>query len=193
MEKFININNIYYIPYSTPPSIKKKIYSCDEFFKDKIIDLIIDPTKDIEWYKQYYKVIIELIYKLDFNDIKIELDLISVPNKKIQGSNISFPDYLLYVDKLKLAERLKSEFKIEKGKNIRLLIEALRRNTPPLIAIGARQNKKFYGAMKTFFNRDIGTYQSIFDLKIENPDRDPDFKGVNDKIEFILKSIKKPS
>lgn len=90
LTKFIGINNIYMIPYSTPPYIQNDIYSCDEFHKSRIIDIVVGPGKDIKWYKQYYKKIIEIIYCIDFDGIiaKANLSIIN-PDAEDNTPNIS--------------------------------------------------------------------------------------------------------
>lgn len=97
----------------------------------------------------------------------------------------SFPEFLIHEKREILAEKIKAEFNTEIGKNIRFLIESLRINDPPFISIGARQNKTLHKAMLAYFGRDIGSYQSIFNLKIEKLESDPDFLSIKTRIDFI--------
>jgi len=97
-----------------------------------------------------------------------------------------FPDYLLLEKRDALASALKTEFITEKGKGIRLLIEALLTNKPPLITIENRERTNIYKAMKTFFDRNIGTYQSIFDYSFDMISDEKDFKSIRARLDFVL-------
>jgi hypothetical protein len=101
-----------------------------------------------------------------------------------------FPMYLLHNKRELLADKLKTEFSTERGKGIRLLIKALQTNQPQLINIENRQRTAIYNAMKQYFNRDIGTYQSIFDYKVGIHNDEPDFNAIKLKLDFVLKSVK---
>jgi hypothetical protein len=100
-----------------------------------------------------------------------------------------FPDYLLHERRDELAEKLKTEFTTEKGKGIRLMIEALLADKPPLITIENRERKNIYTALKTFFDRNIGTYQSIFDYKFDMISDWKDFESIKAKLDFLLTSL----
>ena len=69
IEKFINIHDWNFNPYSARLFDKYEIYNCDEFYYPNIIDIFIDPSKNIIWYRQYYIKIIELLNNLDFGNI----------------------------------------------------------------------------------------------------------------------------
>lgn len=100
----------------------------------------------------------------------------------------TFPEYLLHPQRDILAAKLKDEFKTEKGKGIRLMIEALKRKEPQLLIIENRQRRATYKALKLYFSQHIGSYQSIFDHK--NID-EIDLKDITAKLDFILTSINK--
>lgn len=90
LNKFIAINNIYFNPYPTPPHIKKDVYSCDEFHKGKIVDFVVEPGTDLNFYKQYYKKIIAVINNLDVDGTIENLKLIpplhpTIPNSEKDG------------------------------------------------------------------------------------------------------------
>ncbi len=92
---------------------------------------------------------------------------------KIQTPKKQFYQYLLlHKQNTKLALALKSEFSTEKGKSIRYLLEALAHSQPPIITIVEGEKKALYNSIKEYFNRDIGSYNSIFQCKF-NPDSDP--------------------
>ncbi|MFZ4726115.1 MAG: hypothetical protein ACOYMD_11785 [Paludibacter sp.] len=92
-----------------------------------------------------------------------------------------FPEYLLHPEKIKLAELIRKEISKEKGKKIRIFLAALEQNNAPLITIGYRQAKDIYKSMTDYFSWDIGSYQSVFNYKI-------DFK--NDQIEIDKATIR---
>lgn len=102
----------------------------------------------------------------------------------------SFQEYLLHEECEKLAIKLREKFNNEKGKSIRLMIETLQLNDPQLLTVGNRQGKAIYTAIKTFFNRDIGSRQSVLDYKFNKEIDAPDLLAVKLKLDFILKSIK---
>ncbi len=97
-----------------------------------------------------------------------------------------FADYLLHENKYKLAEEIRLEFSTEKGKAIRLLLYVLENINPPLITIGYRQAKALYKSMSLFFNRDIGTYQSVFNTKIEPKYDQKDLDKISIRLNHLL-------
>jgi hypothetical protein len=100
-----------------------------------------------------------------------------------------FHEYILHEKNVQIAEQLKSEFKTEKGKSIRLIIEVLIKKK--MLTIENRQRQKIYDAMKIHFNRDIGTKQSIFDYKIKEISDRPDFESIEIRIDKRLSGINK--
>jgi hypothetical protein len=110
----------------------------------------------------------------------------SFPGVKIKKL---FPDYLLHEKRDALASALKTEFITEKGKGIRLLIEALLANKPALITIENRERTNIYKALKTYFDRNIGTYQSIFDYSFDMISDEKDFDCIKVKLDFVLDSL----
>lgn len=67
------------------------------------------------------------------------------------------------VDKQKFIQDLKKLFPTEKGKTIKAIIKILIKNK--IINILDRQFKEFYNCLKKDFNRNIGTYASVNDVK----------------------------
>jgi hypothetical protein len=84
-----------------------------------------------------------------------------------------FSDYLLHHNREAFAAALRNEFSTEKSKKLRLLTEAMLAYNPALLSICSRERKAFYNAMKDYFARDIGCYNSIFDCDY-NPEYDRD-------------------
>jgi len=109
------------------------------------------------------------------------------PNSDI--ANKEFPDYLINSNKELLAKAIKKEFCIEIGKSLRLVLAALEQNDPPLIVLVNRKGKELYEAMKIFFDRNIGTYQSVIGYKIQSGVDEPDIAAMKTRINHILKTL----
>lgn len=114
-----------------------------------------------------------------------------ITTKRSEIKPKSFPDYLLHKDKLKLAAAIKGEFSTEKGKALRLLLGALEQNEPPLIAIANRQGREIFDAIKRYFDRNIGSYQSVFDYKINQKVDKPDIDALLKRINHLLQLLEK--
>jgi hypothetical protein len=104
-------------------------------------------------------------------------------------STKSFPQFLLHEKQEVLAEKLKMEFKTEKGKKMRLIVETMQSHDPALISVGSREKNSLYLAMKTFFSHDIGSYQSIFDYNFSAKTDKEDLKSIETRINFLLESL----
>jgi len=82
--------------------------------------------------------------------------------KEKEIKNIS--DFIYNVkDKDAFLNILKTTFKKEKGKKIRAIIDLLKREN--ILIIPERDFLDFYNCLKTYLDRNIGTYQSINDVK----------------------------
>lgn len=103
-------------------------------------------------------------------------------------SNNLFPALLLYNQKEKLAQKLKEVFNTETGKSIRLILIALETQDPQLITVGNRKLKQTYNAMKSYFNRDIGTYQSVSNYKYDTVKDKPDLESIQQKLKHCISS-----
>lgn len=113
------------------------------------------------------------------------------PSKNSIEEGKAFPDYLLHENKIKLAEAIKKEFSTEKGKFIRILLEAMEVYDPPLISIGSRQGKELYDSLKLFFNRNIGRYQSVFGYTINEDKDQADIDRVTIRLNHLLRIVEK--
>jgi len=102
----------------------------------------------------------------------------------------SFYDFLLHTDKVALASALKKEFTTEKGKTIRILLEAMKRMEPPMLAWCNGEGKMLYNAMQQFFCHDIGSYNSIFESKIFASIFPADVDAMKVRLRFILEQLK---
>jgi hypothetical protein len=120
--------------------------------------------------------------------IKTGADPISSPVKPLIKP---FADYLIHNDKNALAVKLKDEFKTEKGKAIHLLLLALQDNN--LITIESREGKNIYTALQAFFDREIGSYQSVHDFKYSEFKHKGDLISVSKRLTKILSGLSNPS
>lgn len=119
------------------------------------------------------------------------LNIQSIKNMVKPGRTKLFPEYLLMDidDRILLAEKLKCEFSTEIGKKIRLMLEVLKDRGLLLIANGDKMN--IYETLKEYFDRNIGSYNSIFS-------RDPGTSklevlkrtAIEKRIDFILNDLK---
>jgi hypothetical protein len=107
----------------------------------------------------------------------------------------SFPEFLLHSKKNELAEKLKDEFKNEKGVGILLMIEGLLSYDPQLITIGPNEQTLLYESLITFFGKNIGSRQAIFtNYPYFNENHKSSYEkqliGVKAKIDLILDTLK---
>ncbi|WP_282117738.1 hypothetical protein [Maribacter aquivivus] len=65
LQRFISFDS--YIPYANPLNSKVEIYSKSEPPRYEYLDFVIDDSKDIEFYKQYFKKVIEIINNINFD------------------------------------------------------------------------------------------------------------------------------
>lgn len=111
------------------------------------------------------------------------------PNENSNKVTLGLASFLLSADKATLALKIKEIFNIEKGKSIRLLIKALEESNPKLIALGNRDFKALYLAIKESFGRDIGSYQSVKGYKYQETSDEQDFTAIQLKLNHILIEI----
>jgi len=133
-----------------------------------------------------------LLENYEYLKEKIELQFKGIIDDQPKGKRPPppakpFHEYILHEKNVQIAEQLKSVFKTEKGKSIRLIIEVLIKKK--MFTIENRQRQKIYDAMKKYFDRDIGTKQSIFDPSIDEISDRLDFESIELKINFILSGI----
>ena len=126
----------------------------------------------------------------DINNVLIDLAIENVKkrNEKSKKPFKTFPEYILHKKNDEFAELLKNEFNIERGKSLKLMIDVLIKKE--MFTIENRQRENIYNAMKEYFNRDIGTKQSIFDYKYEQKGN-PDFESIELRIDNLLDTINK--
>ena len=132
-------------------------------------------------------ILLSKIYCLELNNkLKTAANPLPLQSSKPTKKAKEFPAFLIHNQRIKLAEALRTEFSLEKGKGIRLMIEALKAHTPSLITYGDREKKALHEAMKNYFNSNIGTSNSIFQCDYY-PDRDREsLNGASARIDHIL-------
>ena len=85
--------------------------------------------------------------------------------------------------KVLFVEKLKAEFRNEKGLGIRYFIEAMLKLD--YIIIPERQNKYFYNSLQDYFDWDIGSYSGIFNKKLEEHE-DEEIRKAKERINSAL-------
>lgn len=138
-------------------------------------------------YKYFrYKFYIEGSSKHSFRNIdsqnsKLESLKNNESSKKVQNLKKTLFDFIYNViDKEGFINGLRKEFRTEKGIEIRAIINKLEEER--VFVIGAREFKNFRDALEKKFDRKIGTYQSIQNVKdIDN--------SISEKINIRLNPI----
>ncbi len=132
-------------------------------------------------------ILLSKIYCLELsNKLKTATSPLPLQSSKPTKKAKEFPAFLIHQQKIKLAEALRTEFSTEKGKAIRLMIEALKAYTPPLITYGDRERKALHEAMKNYFNSNIGTSNSIFQYEYYAESNKESLELVTARIDHIL-------
>ena len=147
--------------------ILKKI----KFFKEKAEDVRLyiynSKGESILLLHSYLEILIKKI-KIYFDVPSCEItskkdETFSLSTKNDKKKSKQFHDYFSCENPIALAEKLKSKFQTEKGKKIKILIDILVEKKK--IEILPREYKNFYNKMKEYFGRDIGSYNSIQNVK----------------------------
>lgn len=191
LDDIIQTNNIL---LSLLPSISEKLKSLIEiknnkepFHNDPLINQLV--------YNHW--LIPQINHYTELNKVGISTDnnstnkdsLYLIENKStLDVEEKTFADYLLHIENQMLAKALKNKFRHEKGKTIRIMIEALKELE--IISIPDRSNKRFYKALSDFFSSEIGSYQAIFDYKIQKHDN-PYILKYKEVINQIVKRLPK--
>lgn len=96
-----------------------------------------------------------------------------------------FADYLMHLRKEELARQLREQFRGEKGKGLKMMVEVLSRNEPPLISFMYGQASALHTAIETYFDCNIGKYSGFNDYKIK-PANDKDITAAIIKLDQAL-------
>ncbi len=108
----------------------------------------------------YNKIISFLETKKSELSNKTPLSNIATEDKRLK----TFQDFVFSINNKEMfVKELKLLFPNEKGKSLKAIINILK--TERILIIGAGEFKAFYEALKIEFNRNIGTYNSINDVK----------------------------
>lgn len=154
-----------------------------DFIKEinnQYLDYTLENTENAEyWLKLTYDLVLKgfsVAGKIE--DINLRGAFINWYNEKIKSIDIKQPqqikteklkktlfEFIHNVnDKENFLFELKNTFPTEKGKSIRAIINILENEN--IFIYGAREFTHLYDQLKVYFNRDIGTYQSIQDVKV---------------------------
>lgn len=132
-------------------------------------------------------ILLSKIYCLELNNkLKTATSPLPLQSSKPTKKKKEFPAFLIHKQKIKLADALKAEFSNEKGKGIRLMIEALKAYNTKLITCGYGEKMALYNAMENYFNWNIGTYNSIFQYDYCPENNQESLELVTARIDHIL-------
>jgi len=125
---------------------------------------------------------------------KVKPELLKLVNPEYlvlnsDGSIKTFPEYLLCKEAEQLAKLLKEEFKEDIGISIRYMIEVLIQNEPSLLTIENRKRKAVYNSIKGYFDRNIGSYQSVFDSQFVGTVENPDYESTKLRVSKLLQNL----
>jgi hypothetical protein len=135
-------------------------------------------------------ILLSKIYCLELNNkLKTATNLLPLQSSKPTKKAKEFPAFLIHQQKEKLADALKAEFSNEKGKGIRLMIEALKAHNSKLITCGYGEKMALYNAMENYFNWNIGTYNSIFLYDYHSDRNQESLNGASARIDHILENL----
>jgi len=140
----------------------------------------------------YKQKCLEAIKIIDFQlfSVKSMIDLSEKENIPVDiDQSKLFHEYLLHEKNEQLAEGLKKEFSKERGKKLRLMIEALKLIQPPLFTLIPGEKKGLYNSLKNYFNKDIGTYNSIFLCDFESEKDKSDIDSVLIRVNHVLSKL----
>lgn len=197
---YISITNeSFYNIYDIKTRAKKEknsnlLYAFLHNFTNDIID-------DIERYQKAAKkskerfLNIENIANENIDDFSIKIPPVSVSvlsNPLLNNSNTAskdslFIEYLFHPQKEELANLLKTVFKDEKGKVLKVLIEVLKEKK--ILAFGNGEFHRFYNSMKEFFGWNIGSYNSINGFHFDKVLHKVDYDAVKTKVDIITEQI----
>jgi hypothetical protein len=100
----------------------------------------------------------------------------------------SFESFFMVENPKEFVGELRNTFNIEIGKKIRILIDKLVEEK--ILIKGDRDMLLFYNSMKSFFQRDIGSYSSVNDFKYNERKHEQDKNEIITKLESIKYSKK---
>lgn len=150
------IYKLYYEDYFCPLDNKNGITEIDVLLAfEKFFDIDI---VDAEWFTPELMFDDEQEYE---SEINVESDSSNeeiIDQLKSFFSNAANDNFI---------KNLPIEFKIEIGKSMSILIYVLKKFEPSLLTIPYRKGAMFHKILKAHFQRDIGSYQSIFNYKVE--------------------------
>ncbi|WP_417878476.1 hypothetical protein [Vibrio sp.] len=130
--------------------------------------------------------------ELEIMVLKMEYEMLTAQTNSQRENKIpkELPQFFINIDDEKKSDflnELKKIFTTEKGKSIKAIIDIL--ITENILIIGAREFNNFYKELKKHFDRDIGKYQAIQNVKnIHNDVKEPIEKRIKP---LIIKYKKK--
>jgi hypothetical protein len=152
LETFIEYDN--YTFYGTPPNIKNEVYYKYDTGHNEYIEFVTEPSKDIEYYQQYYKKVIETINNLDFENPQIKPEL---RQQKINSQNMR--DKLFVINEKNYLDLVKEySFSDDEGSYIH-------RNFWPIIVVNSHSTEWIKNQLE-YYKIEFIKENKIFDIDI---------------------------
>jgi len=134
------------------------------------------------------------ILKLEYVIKEARIEVLRTPQNgtdtpKPKSIGKTFEQYLIHEQRIDFAQALKEEFNTEKGKKLKVMIHVLK--SLQLISIQQGEMMQFFNSMNDFFQRDIGSYQSINDPEIKSDSSKKSIEAATVKINKALSKLNK--
>lgn len=149
----------------------------------RMISWISKNNDDSHYYALYLKKIIEFLEIEIINEMEnFERNskvIIKTENTELKKPTKTILDFIHNVnDKNSFLNDLKTNFPTEQGKSIKAIIDLL--NKEGIIIYGTKEFKPLLIQIQMFFNRDLGTYQSVQNVKkVDNETTEIVYKKLN--------------
>ena len=138
----------------------KKIEFANDYL-DKLKKL-----NDFQKFSKHKAIIQNMIIEIEnnFKNYKLNTAPQQIESSKPKKHKKSLLEFINNIkDKEAFIQELKKTFQSEQGKSIKAIV--LKLNEVNILIYGTKEFRQFYNELQTYFNRDIGTYQSINDVK----------------------------
>tara|TARA_B110000285_G_C15138189_1_gene628677 strand:- start:2956 stop:3831 length:876 start_codon:yes stop_codon:yes gene_type:complete len=148
LEEFIKNADIHYLGQA-PNEDRYEFHTFYDRLSGEFVDYAIDSNFSIDYYKQYYKRVIELINQIDFEKKEVET---------VKSEAPTLSDLINFEQGQELVNQIKIKYKNIKGKRLKLLLLSLQKLD---LLPQERMGQKFHNACKEEFNWDVSSYEAM--------------------------------
>jgi len=183
LETFIENNMVCYGSVLTGEPFDFYNYYDNPF--SEFLDYVTEESRTIEYYKQYYKWVINLIEEVEYpssnsksskkriresKEIADKLKGESVSIQKPSKKELELSELITHQKSQELANQISIQYKNIKGKQLKLLLISLKELG---LFPNERMDRKFHTACNIFFDWDIASYEAMRSYKYnENVDKE---------------------